>query len=78
MKEINRILTALILIVFSISAKEGADQYNLGAPDFMAGALPPVGHYLLTYTGHYSGELRDISGKKVNNVSIDHQAWDQR
>ena len=51
-------------------AKEGPDQYPNGAENFMAGALPPPGHYLINYLGYYSGKYRDNNGDKVPGLEV--------
>ncbi|MDS4013056.1 MAG: transporter [Candidatus Accumulibacter sp.] len=51
-------------------AKEGPDQYPNGAENFMAGALPPPGHYFINYLGYYSGDYRDTQGDRVRGVSV--------
>ncbi|MBS7326049.1 MAG: hypothetical protein KIG85_05445, partial [Thiopseudomonas sp.] len=56
-----------------VYAKEGGDQYLNGAETWMAGAVPPKGHYFVNYTGHYGGKLRDGSGKKVSGAKVG--AW---
>lgn len=52
------------------TAKEGPDQYPNGAENFMAGALPPPGHYFINYFGYYSGDYRDTHGDKVRGVDV--------
>lgn len=54
-------------------AKEGGDQYPNGAEQWYAGAVPPPGNYLLNYTGHYSGRLKDGNGNKVDGAKVN--AW---
>lgn len=54
-------------------AKEGGDQYPNGAEGFMAGALPPPGHYLLNYAGYYGGTMHDKDGNEVSDVEV--TAW---
>lgn len=45
----------------------GGSHYAGGNEDFMAGALPPPGQYLLNYFMYYTADkLKDNSGKKVN------------
>jgi len=72
----NVFLTCLALwaILFNLSdafGKEGADQYNLGSSDSMAGILPPKGSYLLNYSGHYSANLVSKDGEKIDGVGLD-------
>lgn len=55
----------------SVSAKEGPDQYPNGSESFMAGALPPPGHYFINYLGNYRGDYRDEHGRKVPGVRVD-------
>ncbi|TAN38294.1 MAG: hypothetical protein EPN25_14100 [Nitrospirae bacterium] len=51
----------------SVSATEGGGgAYPNGAEDFMAGAVPPPGFYLLDYLMHYrANKLRDNSGNNI-------------
>ena len=46
-------------------AFEGAQQYPLGAENFMAGALPPPGNYFINYLIHYQGDLQDNDGNEL-------------
>lgn len=62
-----------MLAVDGVQAKEGGDQYPNGAETWLAGALPPEGHYFINYTGHYGGELHDGSGSKVSGGKV--SAW---
>ncbi|SPA03036.1 Phenol metabolism protein [Cupriavidus taiwanensis] len=57
---------SLALLGSQALAKEGADQYPNGAENWMAGALPPPGTYLLNYTGYYGGKLKDGNGDNAN------------
>lgn len=48
------------------ATENGGSAYPNGAEDFMAGAAPPPGDYLLTYGLHYRAEtLRDGNGDKL-------------
>ncbi len=51
-------------------AKEGPDQYPNGAENFLAGALPPPGHYFINYLGYYSGAYRDNNGDKIPGLNV--------
>jgi hypothetical protein len=52
-------------------AKEAApDQYPNGAENFMAGALPPPGHYFINYLGYYSGKYRDNNGDEIPGLEV--------
>ena len=51
-------------------AKEGPDQYPNGAENFMAGALPPPGHYFINYLGYYSGKYRDHNGDEIPGLEV--------
>lgn len=51
-------------------AKEGPDQYPNGAENFMAGALPPPGHYFINYLGHYTGQYRDHNGHEIPDLKV--------
>jgi hypothetical protein len=61
------------LVIGSVQAKEGGDQYPNGAETWLGGAVPPPGNYFLNYFGYYSGDLVDGSGKKVAGAGVD--AW---
>lgn len=54
------------LCISTAHAKEGGDQYPNGAESWMAGALPPPGDYFISYTGYWSGALRDGDGDEVD------------
>lgn len=62
-------LPALLISPMAI-AFEGAQQYPLGAENFMAGALPPAGSYFVNYFGYYNGAYRDDGGHKVPGVKV--------
>ncbi len=51
-------------------AKEGPDQYPNGAENFMAGALPPPGHYFINYLGYYAGKYQDHQGHEVPSLKV--------
>lgn len=60
------LLTVPALLAGSLAqAFEGPQQYPLGAENFMAGALPPPGHYLINYLIHYQGDFQDQNGNKL-------------
>ncbi len=63
------LLPALLASVFAL-AKEGPDQYPNGAENFMAGALPPPGHYFINYLGYYTGEYRDHNGNEIPDLKV--------
>lgn len=60
-------MVALGLAVPAAHATEGgASQYPNGAEDFMVGAAPPPGIYLINYTTWYSADrLNDSRGNKM-------------
>ena len=60
------VAVALMAMAFSTQAKEGGDQYQNGVENWMAGALPPAGDYLISYTGYWQGALRDQNGDKAD------------
>ncbi|HAS52011.1 MAG TPA: phenol degradation protein meta [Gammaproteobacteria bacterium] len=63
------LLPALLASVFAL-AKEGPDQYPNGAENFMAGALPPPGHYFINYLGYYTGKYRDHNGHEIPDLKV--------
>ncbi|MDQ5909037.1 MAG: hypothetical protein QG599_1131 [Pseudomonadota bacterium] len=63
------LLPALLASAFAF-AKEGPDQYPNGAENFMAGALPPPGHYFINYFGYYSGKYRDHNGHEIPDLKV--------
>lgn len=63
---------ALLALLFSgqtvMATQGGGGAYPNGAEDFMAGALPPPGTYLLNYMQYYSSDrLNDNNGKQIAN-----------
>jgi len=58
---------ALLASPFTL-AFEGAQQYALGAENFMAGALPPPGNYFINDLIRYQGDLQDNDG---NDLPVD-------
>ncbi len=74
-KHLKRVLNFTIiisLIVFTVSIKNlwategGGSAYSGGNEDFMSGALPPPGQYLINYFQYYTADkLRDNSGNKT-------------
>jgi hypothetical protein len=64
-------LVLLLLLSLTVTIPAGATQggggaYPNGAEDFMAGALPPPGTYLLNYIDYYSADrLNDNNGNKI-------------
>jgi hypothetical protein len=71
----NRLIALVMALglMTGVQAKEGGDQYPNGAEDFMAGALPPPGTYLVNYAGYFSGALYNGGGDKVGGVHVN--AW---
>ncbi|AGA91314.1 protein involved in meta-pathway of phenol degradation [Thioflavicoccus mobilis 8321] len=71
----RRFIPWLALSTLAVSSTtngfEGPQQYPLGAENFMAGALPPAGDYVIDYLGYYTGEYRDHRGDKVPGIDID-------
>jgi len=69
----KRLTLALLLTSFLLGtaawnhawAKEGGDQYPNGGENWFAGAAPSPGSYYVNYFGHYSGQLKDGSGRKA-------------
>ncbi|MBS1224301.1 MAG: putative regulatory protein, partial [Proteobacteria bacterium] len=59
LKTILLLATPALLASPTVLAFEGAQQYPLGAENFMAGALPPPGNYFINYLVHYQGDLQD-------------------
>lgn len=52
----------------ALATEGGASQYPNGAEDFMVGAMPPPGWYLINYTAFYqAGRLNDGYGNKTPN-----------
>lgn len=75
MQTLKTLGCAALLCGLSLNAhaKEGGDQYPNGAEGFMAGALPPAGHYFINYAGYYGGTMHDPNGNKVDGVKV--KAW---
>ncbi|MFZ1830107.1 MAG: transporter [Candidatus Competibacteraceae bacterium] len=64
-------LAAPVLLASTLAlAKEGPDQYPNGAENFMAGALPPPGHYFINYLGYYTGQYRANNGDEVPGLKV--------
>jgi hypothetical protein len=61
------VLAALLSVSSMVSATEGGGgMYPNGAENYLIGALPPPGTYLLNYSNYYTAdELRDGSGNRV-------------
>ena len=65
------VTAALIAMLFSSQAamatQGGGGAYHNGAEDFMSGALPPPGTYLLNYIQYYSSDrLNDNNGNQIS------------
>jgi hypothetical protein len=60
---------ALILPATALG-KEGGDQYSNGAEGFLAGALPPPGHYFINYAGYYTGKAMNKDGEEISGVEV--------
>ncbi|MBS1222473.1 MAG: protein involved in meta-pathway of phenol degradation, partial [Proteobacteria bacterium] len=65
LKTILLLATPALLASPTVLAFEGAQQYPLGAENFMAGALPPPGNYFINYLVHYQGDLQDNDGNEL-------------
>lgn len=65
LKTILLLATPALLASPTVLAFEGAQQYPLGAENFMAGALPPPGNYFINYLIHYQGDLQDNDGNEL-------------
>ena len=63
---IAALIGGLFLASGLVQAKEGGDQYPLGAENWLAGAVPPPGDYFINYFGYYGGKLKDGNGNNVN------------
>lgn len=72
-RQIGLTLALLGLLSTPVVAKEGGDQYPNGAETWLAGAVPPPGNYFINYFGHYSGDLHNGKGRKVDGATAD--AW---
>src|SRR5271157_3278229 len=64
-KPIYILVVVTCLLAPTVWAKEGGDQYSNGAENWFAGATPPAGFYYINYSGYYSGELKDGSGRNA-------------
>ena len=65
LKKLLLLATPALLASPITLAFEGAQQYPLGAENFMAGALPPPGNYFINYLIHYQGDLQDNDGNEL-------------
>ncbi len=66
-------LFALVLMPVpeACASEGGGSHYAGGNEDFMAGALPPPGFYLINYFLNYNApKLADSSGKAVRNIGF--------
>lgn len=60
------LLTSLAIIAPAHATQGGGGAYPNGAEDFMSGALPPPGTYLLNYMEYYSADrLNDNKGNQM-------------
>lgn len=66
-------LAAAFLLACSTGAhaKLGGDQSANGVANWMAGALPSAGHYLIVNSGQYRGRLQDGDGSRIRGGSAD-------
>lgn len=69
----SNLLTATLLLACSAGAqaKLGGDQSANGVANWMAGALPSAGNYLIINSGQYRGRLQDGDGNRVKGGSAD-------
>lgn len=68
---VSSTLLLLALVCAAHATEGGGGAYPNGAEDFMAGAVPPPGNYLINYVNYYSADrLKDNSGSTVKGFDL--------
>ncbi len=66
------VFLAVFLVFNSFAFAGGGDHYPNGAEDFLVGAAPPPGFYLVDYNYFYfADEFKDNSGDTINKGPLD-------